>query len=148
MKNRLPTALLAVLVLAACGKSDPTGPTPATPPQANAGHHDDHGETTPLGDLTIGSTSFAVRRGATIEAGTEALVFADFAAGKPVPGTMRVWIGVESGVGSMKAKMSKEGERTMHAHVQVPKPMPEGSKIWIEAEEGTKVERASISWQR
>lgn len=148
MKNPLPCVLLSSLALVACGKSGPSAPTGGTPPAKTAAHDDDdHGETKPVGDLTIGAHTFTVSRGANVEAGKETFVFAAFAAGKPVPATMRSWIGIESGQGSMKAKMSKEDEHTMHAHVQVPKPMPDDSRIWIEIEEGTDVKRGSIAWK-
>ena len=83
-----------------------------------------------------------------VTAGKEAFFDVVFAAGKPVPSTVRAWIGAESGEGSVKAKLGKEGDRALHGHVEVPSPIPGGSKLWIEIEEGGKPARASLAWNR
>jgi hypothetical protein len=146
MKPILPTLLCLPLIFVACGgepkSTTPTGGTPAQKPMDNG-----HGEEKPLGDLTIGAHTFAVIQSGTIEAGKEGNLDLVFPVGKPVPGTVRAWIGVESGQGSMKAKLGKEGDRAVHGHVMVPKPIPDGSKIWIEIEENGATARGSIAWK-
>jgi len=47
---------------------------------------------------------------------------------------VRAWIGVESGQGSMKGRLTKETERIVHGHIEVPDPIPASSKCWIEIE--------------
>jgi len=144
MKNPLLLVLSTTLAFAACSKPAPEKPgTPATPQQPMV--HDDH-ETHPVGDLTIGAHTFTVKATA-VEAGKEVPLDLEFPAGKPLPGTVRAWIGVETGTGSMKAKLGKEGDRTLHNHLLAPKPIPEGSKIWVEIEDGTNVQRGSIAWK-
>lgn len=138
--------LLCLLPLAtACGKqgTDTTKPTPA----AGAAPMEDHGEEYPLGDLTIGAHSFHVLQEGDVVAGEQAAVTLEFPADKPLPDTVRVWFGVESGVGSMKARLPKEGAHARHGHVVVPKPLPDGSLLWIEIDENDQKQRASIAWK-
>ena len=136
------------IALAACSKdpktASPTGTPPANQP---AGHGDEHGAESVLGTVTIGAHTFEVTQLGEVEAGKEAHLDLEFPASRPMPGIVRAWIGVESGQGSMKGKLGKEGEHGMHGHLQVPKPIPAGSKIWIEIEEGTNVQRGSIAWK-
>ena len=147
MKNLLLPLLTASLLFAACGGEPAKNPTTPTAAGPKAGAMDDHGERKPLGDLTIGTHTFALIQYGAIEAGKEASFDLEFPAGKALPGTVRAWVGVESGQGSMKARLAKEGDRTVHGHVQVPKPIPEGSKVWIEIEEGGAPARGSTGWK-
>lgn len=140
---KLPIVLLSCLLLAACGDK---APDKATPPTAAGGHTDDgHGARKPLGTLTVGAHTFEVVQFGNVAAGKEAVIQIEFAAGKAMPATARAWIGVESGEGSVKAKLEKEGDRALHAHVEVPKTVPAGSKAWVEIEEGGKTQRGSIA---
>ncbi len=137
--------LFSCLVIAACGDKAPDA---TTPPTAAGGHTDDgHGPEQKLGSMTIGAHTFEVVQAGDVAAGKEAAFDLVFAAGKPVPSTVRAWIGVESAEGSVKAKLGKEGDHTLHEHVQVPKAIPAGSKLWVEIEEGGKTDRKSIAWK-
>ena len=51
----------------------------------------------------------------------------------PAAATIRVWVGDESGVGSMKIKVHSHGARS-HARPQAPSTLPENSAIWIEVQ--------------
>ena len=46
-------------------------------------------------------------------------------------------IGIESGVGSAKAKASEETPDNWHTHAEVPNPIPAGAKFWAEVEPAT-----------
>jgi hypothetical protein len=142
-KLLLPSLCLFALV-AACGGEPAKSATPAAgAPSAPAEHH---GDEHPLGQLTIGSHTFQVVQEGDVAAGAEAAITLEFPADKPLPDTVRVWFGVESGQGSMKARLGKEGAHARHGHVVVPKPLPEGSKVWIEIDENDQKQRASIAW--
>jgi hypothetical protein len=146
MKQFLSVPLTALL-LAACTEEAPkTAPAGDNAPPAQA-TMDEHGEKKPLGNLTVGSHTFAVVQYGDIAAGKEAVLDLDFPAGAALPPTVRAWVGLESGAGSMKARLAREGDRTVHGHVQVPKPVPEASAIWIEIEDGQKTSRGSIAWK-
>lgn len=141
----LCSLVLLPFLFVACGDKHP----PAGPGTTTDGMTDDHGhgEAKPLGQLTVGAHTFQATQLGTVEAGKEGMFDLEFPAGKPVPGIVRAWIGIESGTGSMKAKLGKEGERGMHGHVAVPKPIPDGAKLWIEIEENGASQRGSIAWK-
>jgi hypothetical protein len=144
-KLLLPTLSL-LLLTAACGNDAPKATAPG--PTAPAAPMDDHGTPHPLGNLTIGGHTFEVIQEGEVQAGHEAALDLKFPAGKALPGTVRAWIGVESGQGSMKGRLTKETERIVHGHIEVPKPIPEGSKVWIEIEENGEKLRGSLAWHR
>ena len=144
-----PFVAATLLLLAGCSKqpSSTTPPAGSNVPPTNTGTlpaDTGHGEKKPLGSLTVGAHTFQVVQYGAIAAGKEVSFDLDFAAGKPLPGTVRGWLGVEAGTGSRKAPFTKEGE-DMHAHVDAPSPLPADSKLWVEIEEGGKTERASIA---
>lgn len=147
--NLLPSLLCLSLCLTftACGADPVKTPSTSGGTGTTTPHDDEHGERKPLGNLTIGAHTFAVIQSGTIEAGQQGNLDLEFPAGKPVPGTVRAWVGIESGVGSMKAKLGPEGDRGVHGHLAVPKPIPAGSMIWIEIEDGATTARGSIAWK-
>lgn len=133
MNARLIPVLLAALCLPACNKeASATGVTDKTTGL------EDHGAMVKLGAVKLGEFDVQVAQEGKLEAGKEIGVDLTFAKGKALP-TVRAWVGIESGVGSMKAKLPKAGEETLHGHVEVPKPLPEGAKIWLELEGATPV---------
>jgi hypothetical protein len=143
MKTTL-SALCATLLFAACGNE--AGKTPSDPkvvPVVVAS--DGHGEAKPLGNLTIGKHTFEVIQKGNVEAGHEAAFDLKFPPGQTPLGTVRAWIGVESGEGSMKGKLTKEDATTVHGHVDVPKVIPAGSKVWIEIEEDGVTKKGSLA---
>lgn len=145
----MKTTLLSVCVLslfAACGTKGSEVIAPGggkQPPAASEGH----GAPTELGSLTIGAHTFRVIQLGAITAGKEGAIELAFPADKPVPSTVRLWVGIESGEGSVKQPCGKEGEHGLHGHVEVPKTFPAGSKLWIEIEANGQALRGSIAWQ-
>lgn len=146
MKTTLLALVPLVMLSAACSKAPPAGPgtTPTGTggtPAAPSGHG--AGDEISLGSVTVGAHTFEVTH-TGITAGKEAHIDLTVAAGKPLPGTVRGWVGVESAEGSMKGKFSKEGEG-LHGHITPPSPMPAGSKLWLEVEENGTTTRASVA---
>ena len=95
-----------------------------------------HGKAVELGKVTIGSATVNVEVAGTIAAGKEVHVELHVTPPTPAPKAIRVWIGVENGRGSEKAKAEGEAAHPggYEAHVDVPSPLPEGSKLWISVE--------------
>lgn len=146
---KLPLALVLPLVwlLTACGQSGTPTTQPGGSSAATVGKSDDHGEKKPLGPLTIGAHTFEVIQYGDVKPDHEASFDLEFPAGKPVPETVRAWIGIESARGSMKAKLGKEGDRGKHGHVDAPATIPANSKVWFEIEENGQTARGSIAWK-
>jgi len=151
--KHLPLLFACLVPFVACSKpATPTGTPPAGGNAATGKNMaDDHGHGTPhdLGSMTIGAHSFELVQFGKVEAGHEIAVEMTFAKDKALPGTVRAWVGVESGEGSMKAKVGKDADHpnALHGHVEVPAKIPAGSKLWLEIEENGKAERGSIAWQ-
>lgn len=142
----LPVLFACVLPFCSCSKS--ATPTTTPPPGGTAEPMDHgHGAEHPLGAMTIGAHTFQLAQFGDVVAGKEAVFELEFAKDKAVPGTVRGWVGVESGEGSMKARFGKEGDHGLHAHLQVPATLPAGSKLWIEIEENGKSTRGSAAFQ-
>ena len=97
------------------------------------GENSGHGEERMLGSVTIGEVVLAVVVAGDIEPGAEAHINVNHNAG-PTPAAIRVWIGVESGEGSVKAKADLE-DGHYHAHVQTPATIADGAGVWIEVED-------------
>ncbi|MCH2137203.1 MAG: hypothetical protein MK101_11605 [Phycisphaerales bacterium] len=74
--------------------------------------------------------------------GSDVHVEGDLVSG-PRPASLRLWVGVEDGVGSMKARAHLHGSH-FHVHVLVPDEVPAGSALWFEAM-GEDGERQSVS---
>lgn len=147
---KTPSLVLFAFALTACGGHGHDHGTPApaagNPANAAAPKADDHGARHELGTLTVGAHTFTVAQEGAIEAGKEAAVELAVEKGKPLPSTVRVWIGVESGEGSMKQKCDKEGDH-LHGHALAPKTIPAGAKIWIEVDENGASQRGSVAWK-
>ena len=149
--------LFASFLFAACG-GDPVAHPEGTHTHADgtvhkdepakpAGAHEGHGAEHALGDVALGEHKVQVVVLGDVEAGKEADFDVRFAAGSKRPETLRAWIGVESGQGSMKTRFANEGDTVMHGHVQVPSPIPEGSKVWIEIEAAAGTSKASVAFR-
>ena len=152
MKTQCLSVLVASFLFAACGKEAHVH-TPGDGHGKETGHTDDHaagghGAMASLGSIQLGSVAVEVSQEGTVEAGKEVAVDLSFAKGKPVPSTVRAWVGVESAAGSLKAKLAKEGEDGMHGHLEVPKPLPDGSKLWFEADGAAGTSKASIAFRK
>ncbi|MBL8754394.1 MAG: hypothetical protein JNK15_13915 [Planctomycetes bacterium] len=137
-----------LLLLPACGSKGSTTIVPANnntaqPPVDDHGH----GPQQSLGNLTVGAHTFEVVQAGAVQAGEEAVLYLKFPAGKPLPTTVRAWIGVASGEGSMKGKLTKDGESQLHGHCDAPAKLPEGSKVWVEIEENGAKATGSVAWK-
>jgi hypothetical protein len=99
-------------------------------------HKHDHGKAVEVGAVTVGTTKVNVEMSGVATPGKEAHLELHLTPPAPAPKAIRVWIGIESGRGSEKAKAEGEAAHPggYEAHVAVPSPLPEGSKIWISIE--------------
>lgn len=143
---------LPLLMLVACGKGEVNEqPNPDKGAAKNEGANNsmagDHGEPHPLDDITVFGRTAKVTQLGEIAAGKEGAVEVAFGTGKERVSTVRAWVGIESGVGSMKQKMEIEGELKMHGHVEVPDPIPAGSKLWMTFELDGKRETISLTYK-
>ena len=156
MNCKFALVLFPAVLFAACG-NDPAHP-PGThvhadgtvhkdEPAKPAGAHEEHGAEHPLGEITLGEHKVQIVVLGDIEAGKEADFDVRFTAGSKRPETLRAWLGVESGMGSMKTKFANEGDTVMHGHIEVPKPLPEGSKAWFEIETAAGTSKASVAFR-
>lgn len=151
--------VLAASTLAACGDkpalppgahvhADGTVHLPGTPEPAAkpAGDDHEHGTPHPLGEVTIGEWKFQVTRFGDVVAGGESDFDLVFPPGAVRPEALRVWVGLESAVGSMKTRFANEGDTVMHGHVLVPKVLPAESRLWFAIEHKGQVQRGSLAW--
>ncbi len=150
MKTKFLSLLAASFLFAACGKEEHVH-TPGDGHGKEAGHVDDHGggghgAMVSLGSIQLGGVAVEVEQEGAVEAGKEVGVEISFAKDKPLIGTVRAWVGIESAAGSMKAKLGS-GDH-MHGHLDVPKPLPEGSKFWFEVEGAAGTSKASIAFRK
>lgn len=129
--SRIITATLTALLLA-------TG----TSLTAADGHgHDhkghDHAAMTAVGNVTLGTITAKVEAAGAPVLGKEWILTVDLPAGTAAPKAIRVWVGIESGRGSAKAKAEPEARHPggHEAHVDVPAPLPADSKLWVSLED-------------
>ena len=80
-----------------------------------------------------------------VVAGAEAAFELEFSSGSERITTARGWVGVGSGVGSMKSLWELDGEAHLHGHVEVPAPLPADSMLWIDLELDGVTETVSIA---
>lgn len=103
-----------------------------------ADEHKDHAHANMIavGNVTLGTVVAKVEGAGAPAAGKEWHVTVDLPAGTAAPKAIRVWVGIESGRGSEKAKAEVEAAHPggYEAHVDVPAPLPEGSKLWVSLE--------------
>lgn len=144
---RFPFPLLLSLLAAACSDSQnqTDNRRPAADPQPAA--MGAHGEERALGTLVIGGRTLEVIQAGKVAPGQEAFFDVHVRDDKPMPAVVRGWIGIETAEGSMKARFGKEGDRGLHAHIEVPKVLPAGSQLWLEVEDAGATARGSIAWQ-
>jgi hypothetical protein len=100
-------------------------------------HADGDGES--LGTLTIDDTTVGVVMMGEAKPGSAVDIEVIHTDG-PVPAAVRMWIGVESGLGSLKIKAHTHGDH-YHGVVEVPAELADSAALWIEIEspEGTRV---------
>ena len=95
----------------------------------NGGEHG--GEVEELGSVTAAGATLSVSAG-HVEAGSEVDVEVEHSSGD-VPAGIRVWVGLESGVGSLKAKAHTHGD-DFHALVEVPEDLGPDARLWMNVE--------------
>jgi len=146
MRMSLPMLALSALFCACGADQHAPGTSPAT--ATGSAPMGDHGEPHVLGSVTLAGHTVEVVQEGEVVAGKEAAFDLRFGkSDQPLP-TARVWIGVQSGTGSMKARLTKESAFVLHGHVEVPDPIPEGAMVWVEIEDaGTKLQN-SFAWHR
>lgn len=100
------------------------------------GHAHAHGAMTAVGPVTLGAIVAQVESEGSPTAGKEWHVEVGLPTGTAAPKALRIWVGIENGRGSEKAKAEAEADHpgSYAAHVDVPAPLPEGSKLWIALE--------------
>jgi hypothetical protein len=98
-----------------------------------------HGPTVELGEQASGALNVKASRDGDVTPGGELPVDIWVTGGSARVSSVRFWVGIESGKGSVKAKAAIETDN-WHNHAEVPSPLPEGSKLWvsIELSDGTK----------
>ena len=114
-------------------------------PSAAATGGDLHGEEKDLGTTTIAGLKMTVSQMGDVKAAGRAVFEVTPAAGQAEAKAVRVWVGSESGAGSVKAKAAKAGE-AYDAHVEVPKALTPETRLWVEVEPATgKKEKVGFS---
>ena len=132
--SRICNAALAVALLFTAGTSLSAA---EGHDHEHKGH--DHGTMTALGSITLGTVAAKIAGAGAPAAGKEWHVTVELPAGSAAPKAIRVWVGIESGRGSAKAKAVGEAEHpgAYAAHLDVPAPLPEGSQLWVSLEPAT-----------
>ncbi|QOJ15199.1 MAG: hypothetical protein HRU75_11370 [Planctomycetia bacterium] len=145
--------VLGALIVAGCEQKPPqsnSGTTPpagaakqdaaepkkdaAPAPKPEAGHGGHGGPVVDLGETTVdGMKVRASRDAGEIKAGGDSPVDIWIDGGLGDAAAVRLWIGIESAKGSLKAKAENE-DGHWHTHSEVPDPLPADSKLWVEIE--------------
>lgn len=100
---------------------------------AAEGHHHHHPMTN-LGSHPIGAAKLVIQAAGSVKPGGRLHLDLAYVPAAPAPKAIRVWVGIESGRGSAKAKAELEKDGLYEAVVELPAPLPEGAKIWISVE--------------
>lgn len=129
---RIPVITAAIAALLACG-------TPLAAADGHAGHSHaghSHGPVEAVGTVDISVYKIAVSASGEIAAGKQWHVELRLNPDQPVPKAIRLWVGNESGRGSVRAKAEaeKDAKGEYSAHVEVPSPLPADGKLWIAIE--------------
>ena len=98
--------------------------------------HDAHGEAHSLGKVVIGATTLEVTQFGGLEGGKEANF--DFVVSAGNADTIRTWVGVQNGRGSIKALAEKMDDKKFHAHAECPLVIGADHLLWIEVEDAGK----------
>lgn len=105
-------------------------PTPTTP----ASGLDEFANTSTSKVLVeIGGTELVLAIKGELQPDTMLLVDIDHAGG-PMPATIRLWVGVESGEGALKSKADAHGNH-WHGHADCPGEIAESDALWIEIQD-------------
>lgn len=101
---------------------------------ADEHHNHDHGELISVGEVTYGGAVARVVGAGAPSAGKEWHVALALPAVISAPKAIRMWVGIENGRGSEKAKAEVVQAGIYEAHVDVPAPLIDGSKLWVSIE--------------
>jgi hypothetical protein len=144
------SALVACFGVLGCGEQ-PKEATGAAATPAVAGH--DHGDgshshsqaqegpqlgahggvSRSLGSIEIAGATLEISASGDIAPNAELHVDVNQTAGPPLA-AIRLWIGEESGVGSLKSK-ADANDGHFHGHVEAPLTLSMDSALWVEAED-------------
>jgi hypothetical protein len=104
----------------------------------HAADDDSHGKAKPLGSINVGGFTVNATQFGDVVPGKEASIDLELTAlpqgVQPADVAVRVLVGTESGVESVKSKAEREGANHFHGHAEPPSPLPNGSKWWVEIE--------------
>jgi hypothetical protein len=106
------------------------------------GDKDHAHEAKPLGEASLGGAAFTVALEGHLKAGSEVEVKLTPKGALP-KGTVRAWIGVESGKGSSKGKAHDE-DGGLCVHAEVPDPIPADAKVWVELDQDGNKSRVGL----
>ncbi len=126
---------ISMLLLIGCGaESQETPPTPdvkvTTPAVVDNAHENvATGPSEVTKTLTVAGNTFRVLVKGSITPNAVLDVSIVQTTGTPAA-AIRVWVGDESGVGSLKVKVHSHGTSS-HAHAKAPAKLPENSALWI-----------------
>ena len=129
---------ISILLPIGCGTESPEPPTPDVKAVTPAGAIDNAHEavaTSPsevTKTLAIAGNTFRVLVKGSLTPNAVLDVSIVQSTGTPAA-AIRVWIGDESGVGSLKIKVHSHGTSS-HAHAKAPAKLPENSALWIEVQ--------------
>jgi hypothetical protein len=107
-----------------------------------------HGTAVAVGSVEISTYKVAVSAAGALAAGKEWHVELRLNPDQPAPSAIRIWVGLENGRGSAKAKAEaeKDAKGEYGAHVEVPQPIPADSRLWIAIEgAGGQTTRGSVA---
>ncbi|MBT4529890.1 MAG: hypothetical protein HOC27_01680 [Phycisphaerae bacterium] len=131
----------SMLLLASCGsaeeKAAPTptqGMAPTTTADTGHGHNQGAQPTTSM-SLSLAGVTLDIAAKGTLRPNAEYRLEMALVSGEP-GAIVRVWIGDESGTGSMKTKADGHGDH-YHGHALVPKEISEKTALWIEVQSVT-----------
>jgi len=120
--------LIAILICMLCAA------TAQTEEHGHDGHeHGDEENSKVLGDITLGKATLEASYHTKLQAGKEFGMELELEKG-PAPATLRAWIGIKNGRGSVKAllKLDKSGKK-YHFHLEAPKEIVAAAKLWFES---------------
>jgi len=96
----------------------------------------DHGKAVDLGSATLGAHTVVAERHGDLVAGKTATFELAVGPAATPPKAVRLWVGLEDGKGSTKAKADLEDAKLglYHAHVEVPAPLAADARLWVSVE--------------
>ena len=132
-KTTIISLLTVSLALIGCeGEPQPAPPTPEVKPQAPVVETIPDKSNPLANTITLAGATFQVNTQGTVAPNAQIDVSITQTSGNRV-GSIRVWIGDESGIGSMKIRTHSHG-KTAHAHAPAPAVLPEDCALWIEVQ--------------